>query len=103
MSHTELILYNQEAMQKGFRFEMKRMVDVILRSGHHRSVRHEHAAENVSGPYMLHIGPNRLEYFLDNLIGNQTLPIQVVFVHVLLEVVVGDGPIVSPRISAEQF
>ena len=63
----------------------------------------EHVAEDVARPHSGHIGADRGEHARDRRVRDQPLPEAVVLVDVVLEVVVDDRPVVTPRIAAEQL
>src|ERR1051326_2963303 len=79
------------------------MIDVILGAGQLRGMLGKHVAKDVAGPYMLDLARNRPQYLLKLAVGDQALPVPIVFIYVMLEIVVDDGTIVAPGVAAEQL
>ena len=90
-------------MQEGFGFKIERVIDIVFGSRQLIGVALENIAEDITRPHAFHGWPDRRKNLLDRLVGDQPLPVEIIFVDIIFKIVINDGPIITPRIAAKQF
>ncbi len=101
--HAELVLDDEEAVEKRLRLKIEGVVDVVLGPTKAHVTGAVDVAKDVSCPYVLHVAPDRGKRAFDLTIGNEAVPIHVVLVDVVLEVATGACAKITPGIAGKQF
>lgn len=73
--HAELVFNHKQTMQKGLGFEVERVVDVVLGPLQLIVMREKDVAEDIPGPDVFHIVPDRRKELLDRAVIDQPLPV----------------------------
>src|SRR4051812_27087427 len=90
-------------MQERLRLEVQRQIHVVLGSVDRPRLVTKDVLKDLTWPNVRDVTAYRCEHGGELVLLKHSLPVVVVLVHVLVEAGVDCGPVVPPRISAEQL